>query len=286
MVNFCLHVKHARWDFTPQVPRGAERPGLCIYILVFFVTDQQVSTTEGSPVSSSPVSISVVLPMYNEEKNAENAVKSLNRVLSDSFDDYEILVVESGSTDLTRDIADRLADSNPAVRVIHQINREGLGSAIRLGFANARKDFILYIDSDEPFDVEEIARVIPMLDPRTALIGYRIGERESFKRKLFSRVYNTLVQLVFRLGVRDVNFSMKLIPRTHLQKLDLRANGCFYDAELLAELKRAGIPVTEIGFAYNQRQYGMSSLDRLPVILDILREMIVYLLRRKRRVIP
>lgn len=237
-------------------------------------------------MSPPPVSISVVLPMYNEEKNAENAVKSLNRVLSDSFDDYEILVVESGSTDLTRDIADSLADSNPAVRVIHQINREGLGSAIRLGFANARKDFILYIDSDEPFDVEEIARVIPMLDPRTALIGYRIGERESFKRKLFSRVYNTLVQLVFRLGVRDVNFSMKLIPRTHLQKLDLRANGCFYDAELLAELKRAGIPVTEIGFAYNQRQYGMSSLDRLPVILNILREMLVYLLRRKRRVTP
>ncbi len=237
-------------------------------------------------MSSSPVSISVVLPMYNEEKNAENAVKSLDRVLSDSFGDYEILVVESGSTDLTRDIADRLADSNPSVRVIHQINREGLGSAIRLGFANARKDFILYIDSDEPFDVEEIARVVPMLDPREALVGYRVGERESFKRKLFSKVYNTLVQFVFRLGVRDVNFSMKLIPRTHLQRLDLRANGCFYDAELLAELKRAGIPVREIGFAYNQRQYGMSSLDRLPVILDILREMLVYLLRRKRRVTP
>lgn len=221
--------------------------------------------------------------MYNEEKNAENAVEGLERVLSESFDDFEILVVESGSTDLTVEIADRLADSNPRVRVIHQINREGLGSAIRLGFANARKDYILYIDSDEPFDIEEIARVVPLLDPDRALIGYRIGERESFKRKLFSKVYNTIVEAVFRLGVRDVNFSMKLIPRTHLQKLDLRANGCFYDAELLAELKRVGTPVMEIGFEYNQRKYGMSSLDRLPVVLDILREMLVYLLRRKKR---
>ncbi len=237
-------------------------------------------------MSPPPGSISVVLPMYNEEKNAEKAVESLDRVLSGAFDDYEILVVESGSTDLTVEIADRLADSNPRVRVIHQINREGLGSAIRLGFANARKDYILYIDSDEPFDVEEIAGVIPLLDPERALIGYRIGERESFKRKLFSRVYNTLVELVFRLGVRDVNFSMKLIPRNQLQKLDLRANGCFYDAELIAELKRAGTPITEVGFEYNQRQYGMSSLDRLPVILDILWEMLVYLFRKKRRVTP
>lgn len=234
-------------------------------------------------MSSPRKSISVVLPMYNEEKNAENAVEGLERVLSEFFDDYEILVVESGSTDLTVEIADRLADSNPNVRVIHQINREGLGSAIRLGFANARKDYILYIDSDEPFDIEEIARVIPLLHPDRALIGYRIGERESFKRKLFSKVYNALVEIVFRLGVRDVNFSMKLIPRKHLQKLDLKANGCFYDAELLAELKRVGTPVTEIGFAYNQRKYGMSSLDRLPVVLDILREMLVYLLRGKKR---
>lgn len=219
--------------------------------------------------------------MYNEEEIAERAVKTLDRVLSASFEDYEIIVVESGSTDLTVQIADGLADSNPRVRVIHQINREGLGSAIRLGFANARKDYILYIDGDEPFDVEEIARVIPMLSPDRAIIGYRIGERESFKRKLFSRVYNTLVELTFRLGVRDVNFSMKLIPRAHLQRLDLRANGCFYDAELLAELKRVGTPVTEVGFVYNQREYGFSSLDRFSVIVNILREMVVYKLRRK-----
>lgn len=237
-------------------------------------------------ISREAGSISVVLPMYNEEENAEKAVGSLDRVLSRAFDDYEILVVESGSTDLTREIADRLADSNPRVRVIHQINREGLGSAIRLGFANARKDFILYIDSDEPFEVAEIARVIPLLDPGRAVIGYRIGERESFKRKLFSRVYNTLVELVFRLGVRDVNFSMKLIPRARLRRLDLRADGCFYDAELLAELKRAGTPITEIGFEYKPRLHGSSSLDRLSVILNILWEMAGYLLRKKRRITP
>src|SRR5512136_12085 len=82
--------------------------------------------------------ISVVVPMYNEEANAENAVRSLLAVMPSIAVEFEILVIESGSTDRTAEIADDLANVDPRVRVIHQINREGLGSAIRLGFANSR----------------------------------------------------------------------------------------------------------------------------------------------------
>lgn len=225
--------------------------------------------------------ISAVVPVYNEENNVENAVKTLMGVLANGFSNYEILIIESGSTDLTAEVADRLAASDSHIRVIHQINREGLGSAIRLGFANSTMDYILYIDGDEPFDVGEIGRIIPLLSANDVVIGYRIGERESFKRKLFSSVYNCIIQFFFRLNVRDVNFSMKVVSRHLLKKLKLRANGCFYDAELVAEIRRTGTEICELGFVYTPRTHGESSLDKPSVILNILIEMFEYLLIRK-----
>lgn len=225
--------------------------------------------------------ISAVVPVYNEEHNVGNAVNTLMGVLAEGFSDYEILIIESGSTDLTAEIADGLAASDPHIRVIHQINREGLGSAIRLGFANSTMDYILYIDGDEPFDVGEIGRIIPLLKTSEVVIGYRIGERENFKRKLFSSVYNGIIQFFMRLNVKDVNFSMKVVSRHLLKKLKLQANGCFYDAELVAEIRRTGTGITELGFVYTPRTNGESSLDKPSVILNILWEMFGYLFKRK-----
>lgn len=227
--------------------------------------------------------ISVVVPMYNEEENAENAVRSLLGVMSSISSDFEIMIVESGSTDRTAEIADLLATEHPAVRVIHQINREGLGSAIRLGFANASKDVILYIDGDEPFDIRRLSDAAPLITDYDAVIGFRVGKRESFKRALFSRVYNTLVQLVFSLDVRDVNFSMKMFHREILKKLDLRANGVFYDAELVAEFRRNGVSIGQVGFEYTPRKAGESTLDRPSIVVNTLYEMVRYILRKKRR---
>ncbi len=225
--------------------------------------------------------ISAVVPVYNEENNVETAVTTLKKVLSNGFSNYEIIIVESGSTDLTAEIADKLANSDSHIRVIHQINREGLGSAIRLGFANSTMDYVLYIDGDEPFDVSKISEIIPLLATNEVIIGYRIGERESFKRKLFSSVYNGLIQFFFRLNVKDVNFSMKVVPKHLLKKLKLRANGCFYDAELVAEIRRTGTEIYELGFVYTPRTHGESSLDKPSVIIDILIEMFAYLFKRK-----
>lgn len=220
--------------------------------------------------------------MYNEEENAEQSVLTLQSTLAGLLDDFEIIIVESGSVDRTAEIADRLEDEQPNVRVIHQINKEGLGSAIRLGMANARKDYILYIDGDEPFRISEISRVIPLLqqDDRV-IIGFRIGPREGFKRKLFSSVYNWIIQFTLRLNVKDVNFSMKVLNRKLLKKLNLRANSAFFDAELLAEVRKSNTRINEIGFEYVPRKTGESSLDRMSVVIETLWELAGYFIRTR-----
>lgn len=227
------------------------------------------------------ISLSVVVPMYNEEENAEQSVLTLQGTLAGLLDDFEIIIVESGSVDRTAEIANRLEIEQPNVRVIHQINKEGLGSAIRLGMANARKDYILYIDGDEPFRISEISRVIPLLHQDRVVIGFRIGPREGFKRKLFSSVYNWIIQFTLRLNVKDVNFSMKALNKKLLKKLSLRANGAFFDAELLAEIRKSNTRIDEIGFEYVPRKTGESSLDRISVVIGTLWELAGYFIRTR-----
>ena len=219
--------------------------------------------------------------MYNEEENAEQSVLTLQGTLAGLLDDFEIIIVESGSVDRTAEIANRLEIEQPNVRVIHQINKEGLGSAIRLGMANARKDYILYIDGDEPFRISEISRVIPLLHQDRVVIGFRIGPREGFKRKLFSSVYNWIIQFTLRLNVKDVNFSMKALNKKLLKKLSLRANGAFFDAELLAEIRKSNTRIDEIGFEYVPRKTGESSLDRISVVIGTLWELAGYFIRTR-----
>jgi len=219
--------------------------------------------------------------MYNEEKNAEQSVLTLQDTLAGLLDDFEIIIVESGSVDKTAEIADKLEDEQPNVRVIHQINKEGLGSAIRLGMANARKGYILYIDGDEPFHVSEISRVIPLLQQDCVIIGFRIGPREGFKRKLFSGVYNWIIQFTLRLNVKDVNFSMKVLNRKLLKNLSLQANSTFFDAELLAEIRKSNTRIDEIGFEYVPRKTGESSLDRMSVVIETLWELAGYFIRTR-----
>ena len=237
-------------------------------------------------IEKSTHGLSVVIPMYNEEENAERSVLTVLDFVKTHFNRFEIVVVESGSTDGTLQIINQLAKTIPQIKVFHQEKKEGLGSAIRLGFKKATLDYVMYIDGDEPFDLKLLTRVIPYLGNSPVIIGYRLGARENFKRKLYSWTYNRLVRTVLGVKVRDVNFSMKVIRRALLDNLRLQSNGCFYDAELLSEIVKQHVPIVEIGFEYTPRKGGQSTLDRPSVILKILQEMASYWWKSSRKKKP
>ena len=85
-------------------------------------------------------SISVIIPTYNEEKLLKTSVPRINQFLKKHFDDYEIIIIESGSTDNSGSICDQLAQVIPNLSVIHEGKRNGIGSAIHIGYAKAKKD--------------------------------------------------------------------------------------------------------------------------------------------------
>ncbi len=224
---------------------------------------------------NEPPSLSVIFPTFNEEDNIVASVERARAVLSKHFDDYEIIIVDDGSSDGTPALADELTERYGKVRALRHDRNYTLGRTLRTGFAAATKDLLFYTDADLPIDFQDIPRGVELMR-RTgadAVIGYRLERNERWHRTLYSGVYNRLVNALFALGVRDVNFSFKMFRNGALTVSALTSEGSFIDAEMLARARAAGAKIVEMGLHYFPRRAGRSTLARPGVILKILREM-------------
>ncbi len=236
-----------------------------------------VDTTLGEPFEK----LSIFYPMWNEEEYIERALTAGRRackqlVRSGDIGDYELIVVDDASTDRTAAIADRLADEDERVRVVHHARNRKLGGAIKTGFATASGDVILYTDADLPFDMAELPRAVRLLREYDADIvsAYRFDRTgEGYLRSIYTFVYNLLIRTLFDVKARDINFAFKLCRARVFDHVELRSEGSFIDAELVIRATRLGYEMLQFGVDYFPRTRGVSTLSSPSVITTILREM-------------
>jgi hypothetical protein len=151
-----------------------------------------------------------------------------------------------------------------------------LGGTLRAGYAAATKDLVFYTDADLPVDLGQLPRAVRLLDYQQAdlLAGYRFDRTsEGLHRALYTIGYHVLIRLLFGLRIRDVNFAFKLFRRSLLQRIELKSEGSFIDAELLLRARKAGAVMIQLGLDYFPRTRGPSKLSSLGVIAAIVREM-------------
>jgi glycosyltransferase involved in cell wall biosynthesis len=221
-------------------------------------------------------SISVVFPMWNEEAYIHRAVSAVRQALQKTTEDHEIIIVDDASTDRTGELADELARGDPRIKVIHHADNRKLGATLRTGYAAATKELVLYSDADLPFDFEELPRAVRLLEHQQAdvLAAYRFDRTsEGLLRTIYTLAYSALIRSLFRLRFRDINFSFKLFRRALLDRIVLKSEGSFIDAEFLIRARKAGASIIQIGVDYFPRSRGISTLSSPGVILTILREM-------------
>ena len=223
-----------------------------------------------------PPSVSIVFPMYNEEAYIHRAVRAARAALQ-QLPDHEIIIVDDCSTDRTGALADELARQDPRVKVVHNLVNRRLGGTLRAGYAVASKELLLYTDADLPFDLqEELPRAVRLLEYQEAdvLSAYRFDRTsEGFVRTVYSFVYNSLINTLFGLRIKDVNFSFKLFRRALLEKFPLKSEGSLIDVEFLVRAKKAGASIIQIGVDYFPRSRGISTLSSPAVIVKILKEL-------------
>jgi glycosyltransferase involved in cell wall biosynthesis len=228
------------------------------------------------PPTQSVYSVSMVLPMFNEEETIEHALAVGVEALERHAPDWELIVVDDASTDGSPAMVAAAAASDPRIRLLrHAVNRK-LGGTLRTGFAACRKDLVLYMDADLPFDPNVLGRAIRALHVSRAdlIAGYRLDRTtEGLLRTIYSYVYNTLIGVLFGWPHRDINFSFKLLRREVLEAIELRAEGSLIDAELIVKAKNLGFVIQQLGLDYFPRSRGRSTLSSPSVILKIFAEL-------------
>lgn len=243
------------------------------------------------PPSSRGYSVSMVIPMFNEEETIEHALSVAVEALERHCPDWELVVVDDASTDRSPAMAAAAAAAEPRIRLLHHAVNRKLGGTLRTGFAACRKDLVLYMDADLPFDPDVLGRAIRALHVSRAdlIAGYRLDRTtEGLLRTIYSYVYNTLIGLLFGWPHRDINFSFKLLRREVLEAVELRSEGSLIDAELIVKARNLGFVIQQLGLDYFPRVRGTSTLSSPGVILKILRELVMLYpdMRRPRRRTP
>jgi len=214
--------------------------------------------------------LSVFLPAYNEEANLEKTVKNVTENLKKNVSTWEIVIVNDGSKDNTGKIADKLSKKDKRISVIHHDPNRGYGAAFKSGLYGCKYPWISFIDSDGQFDFKEISRFIATQNKTNAdmVIGYYLGRKVSFVRKLNSKVWQFIVFLLFGLNVRDIDCGFKLISKKivdTIPKLESE-RGAFISSEFLIKAKKSGYKIVEIGVQHYPRKFGEATGANLNVI--------------------
>jgi len=222
-------------------------------------------------------SLTIFFPAYNEEKNIKNAVIQaieIGKKISQN-ENYEVIVINDGSTDSTAAIVNTLSAHNPKVKLItHGVN-QGYGGALMTGFTNATKDWVFFSDSDGQFDLSELETFLPHTDTKSVIIGYRIKRNDPPVRLLNAKAWNFLNRFSFGLIVKDIDCAFKLFKRESLQKVlpEMHSRGAMISAELLIRLQRAGFNFVEVGVNHFSRTAGSPTGAKPSVIYRAFREL-------------
>lgn len=214
--------------------------------------------------------ISFFFPACNEEETVEELARRADKVLRELASEYEVIIVDDGSTDQTAEIADRLADENRCIRVIHHPVNKGYGHALRSGFSAAVYDYIFYTDGDLQFDVAELSKLVPLIEDAAIVSAYKIRRMDGWERKIVSWVYNTSLKLFFGLRIIDVNCGFKLYRREVFEQITLNSTRGLIDAEILLKAKKAGFRIVQTGVTHYQRRTGGSRYRIREIVMTML----------------
>ena len=206
--------------------------------------------------------LSVVIPVFNEEKTVGKIIKRVKAVMAKLGSTYEIIVVDDYSGDKSLEIS-----KEAGARVYQLRAHMGKGCALRVGLAKAKGDIVVTIDSDGSHRPEELPLLLaPVLKNQADLvIGSRyLSRKPVVARKLNAfgvRLFNFLIRLLTRTAVSDSQSGYRVMKSAVLGDMHLKSGEYEIESEMLVKTTRLGFMVVEVPITFEQRTYGRSRLD-------------------------
>ena len=207
--------------------------------------------------------LSVVIPAYNEEARLPSTLRRVREYLDASGGEYEVIVVDDGSSDATAGVASAAAVDWPQLRVIALERNQGKGAAVRSGMLAARGHQRLFSDADLSTPIEELAALTAHLSPAAQVViasravpGSVIETHQPGRREMMGRTYNRLLRLLALPGLHDTQCGFKLFTADAAVACftPLRTMRFGFDAEVLLRARRLGFGVAEVAVRWGHRE--------------------------------
>ena len=227
---------------------------------------------------TAPVSLSVVIPAFNEEKRLPRTLASILAFLRGRGETFEVVVVDDGSSDGTAEVA---RQAGPEVRVLQNPGNRGKGYSVRNGMLNASGAWRLMSDADLSTPIEELDRLKEALTrggevaiASRAVVGANLEKRQSSAREFSGRFFNLLVRILHLPGIKDTQCGFKLFSKAAAEAAfqDARLDGFAFDVEALVRARRAGFQILEVPVTWRNDEQSRVSLGRgLAAFVDLFR---------------
>lgn len=218
-----------------------------------------------------PKDVTIIVPAFNEEENIAAAIDNVLGAIRDIVDDYEIIVINDGSVDVTARIAEAKAKNNPHIKVIHNEKNMGYGYTFKRGIGLSTKTYISGFPGDNDTSAESLRDLMKEIGEADLVIAYmsEIKNRSLF-RKALSRFFVFLMNGLFGLRLKYYN-GLFIFKREIVQSIPIKSNGLAIIAECIVRMIKSGCHYKEIPFTHQGRRGGQSTALNLRSLMSVLR---------------
>jgi glycosyltransferase involved in cell wall biosynthesis len=223
--------------------------------------------------SKSVQTLTVIFPAFNEEQNIAVTVESACVILPQLSLQWEIIIVNDGSSDSTCQVCDQLVNAHPQVRVIHHSRNRGYGAALKSGVSAARHELIFFTDSDGQFTVTELPKFIEYAKEFDIVAGYRAKRNDPPHRIVNALGWNLLVRIVLGIHIRDIDCAYKLFRREVFERIQIRSVGAMVNTEIMAQAMKFSMRLKEVEVSHFPRRFGRPTGANIKVIFKAFREL-------------
>lgn len=202
-------------------------------------------------VAKNPLSVSIVVPAYNEEENLEATIRENTEVLKGVCEDYEFIIINDCSKDRTKEIADELAKKYPTVRVHHNEVNRGLGYNYRKGVDLAVKEYVTFVPGDNELKPSSVAEILRHVGKADLIIPYPSNSQiRPPTRQFLSRNFTRILNWITGHQIGYYNGAM-LVKKHVLDNVNFDTNGFAFQAEILCQLLDRGYSYYQCPFELN-----------------------------------